>query len=217
MKTQNQNHQMSNTKKIAILTAALALLAVAPVSLQAATGISGTKHDLSTKGWGSTSLCIFCHTAHNSDKTVADAPLWNHKVTTASFTLYASPTLQAAVGQPSSSSRLCLSCHDGTVAIDSFGGVTGTHPMTGTTNLLGTDLSNDHPISFTYDATLAANNVGGLVVPASASKVDAAGTVPLFAGKMECASCHQSHNNANPPFLRIANTGSALCLKCHTK
>jgi predicted CXXCH cytochrome family protein len=191
------------------------MLAMATLAASAALGISGTKHDLSTKGWGSTELCVFCHTPHNSDKTVTDAPLWNHKVTTAFFSVYASPTLNATVGQPSSSSRLCLSCHDGTVAVDSFGGVTGTHSMTGT-NLLGTDLSNDHPISFTYDATLAAND-GALVVPASSSKVDASGTVPLFAGKVECASCHQVHSDAFPPFLRIPNTGSALCLKCHIK
>lgn len=206
---------MMTTRKLVTLTSAVTLLAIAPALVQAA-GISGTKHDLSTRGWGSTELCVFCHAPHNTDKTVTDAPLWNHKVTTASFAVYASPTLNATVGQPSSSSRLCLSCHDGTVALDSFGGVTGTHTLTGT-NLLGTDLVNDHPISFTYDATLAASDSGGLVVPVSASKVDAAGTVPLFAGKVECASCHQVHNSVNQPFLRIPNTGSALCLKCHIK
>jgi predicted CXXCH cytochrome family protein len=203
-------------KIVSFVIPALTLLATTSAGLQAASGITGTKHDLSTKGWGSTELCIFCHTPHNSDKTVTDAPLWNHKVTTASFSTYTSPTMNASVGQPSSSSRLCLSCHDGTVAMDSFGGVTGTHSMTGT-NLLGTDLVNDHPISFTYDASLAANDNGGLVVPVSSSKVDAAGNVPLFAGKIECASCHQVHSSANPPFLRIPNTGSQLCLKCHIK
>lgn len=36
---------------------------------------------------------------------------------------------------------------------------------------------------------------------------------------VECASCHDPHVSgaSNPTFLRIANTGSAVCLACHTK
>lgn len=178
-------------------------------------GISGTKHDLSTRGWGTTELCRFCHTTHSSDKTVTDAPLWNHKVTAANFTVYSSVTSQAAIGQPGSSSKLCLSCHDGTVAVDSFAGATGA-TLISSTNNVGTDLSNDHPIGFTYDSVLSTADKG-LVTPSSTSKVDAAGTVPLFAGKMECASCHQAHDNTYTHFLRVSNAGSGLCLKCHTK
>jgi predicted CXXCH cytochrome family protein len=33
---------------------------------------------------------------------------------------------------------------------------------------------------------------------------------------VECASCHDPHSE-NTTFLRIANTGSAVCLSCHTK
>ena len=33
---------------------------------------------------------------------------------------------------------------------------------------------------------------------------------------VECASCHDPHSE-NTTFLRIANTGSAVCLACHTK
>jgi predicted CXXCH cytochrome family protein len=33
---------------------------------------------------------------------------------------------------------------------------------------------------------------------------------------VECASCHDPHSN-NVTFLRIENTGSAVCLSCHTK
>src|SRR5512139_3263798 len=70
-------------------------------------------------------ICQPCHTPHNADSTAQGAPLWNHEVTTASFQPYASPTLDASVGQPSGVTKLCLSCHDGTVAIDSFAGQTG--------------------------------------------------------------------------------------------
>jgi predicted CXXCH cytochrome family protein len=34
---------------------------------------------------------------------------------------------------------------------------------------------------------------------------------------MWCSSCHDVHNNANAPFLNVANDGSALCLTCHVK
>lgn len=176
-------------------------------------GIAGTKHDLSGKNWGSNQLCIFCHTPHNAS--TAAQPLWNHAVTGSTFTLYASSTLTAVVGQPDGTSKLCLSCHDGTVANDSFGAQTGTHSITGAA-LVGKDLSNDHPISFTYDAALATAD-GGLVTPASASFVDAAKKLPLFSAKMQCATCHSVHDDTNGFFLRMSNAGSAMCLTCHNK
>lgn len=199
--------------KIAKIALASSLLVALSNQIQAA-GISGTKHDLSSKGWGSSELCIFCHTPHNGN--TANVPLWNHgNSTAATFTLYSSPTLNAVPGQPAGTSKACLSCHDGTVAIDTFGTQTGTHFITGIP-LLGTDLSNDHPVSFTYDAALATADTK-LVTPNSASFVDAGKTVPLFSGKLECASCHNVHDNTYGNFLRISNAGSALCLKCHNK
>lgn len=175
-------------------------------------GISGTNHDLSGRGWGSTQLCIFCHTPHNGQAS-ASGPLWNHAPTAAAYTLYSSPTMNATVGQPGSQSKSCLSCHDGSVAVDSYGTRVGTNFMPAA-NLVGTDLSNDHPVGITYDAALATAD-GGLVTPASASLVVA--NVPLFAAKMECATCHQVHDNALGNFLRTTNAASALCLKCHVK
>jgi predicted CXXCH cytochrome family protein len=192
--------------------AALALAALAPLTSYGA--IAGTAHDLSAKAWGSTETCVFCHTPHNA-KAAQIVPLWNHTATAATFTLYTSSTLTATVGQPAGISKACLSCHDGTVAMDSFGANAGTHMMTGAA-MVGTNLSDDHPISFTYDTALATSDAG-LVSPASTSFVDAAHSVPLFAGKMECASCHDVHNNTSAPFLRKSNNGSALCLTCHNK
>jgi predicted CXXCH cytochrome family protein len=183
--------------------------------------IAGTPHDLSAKGWGTTELCKFCHVPHLAQNVVG-APLWNHQTTLATYTLYSSSTFLGSTTQtqPGPTSKLCLSCHDGTVANDSFanGGVlqAGTHFMT-STNLVGAgaSLTRDHPISFTYDAALAASE-GHLVTPASTNYVDAAHLVPLFSSKMECASCHASHNNQYGKFLRTSNAGSALCQKCHT-
>lgn len=186
------------------------------VTLPAYAQIAGTKHDLSTKGWGSDQVCIFCHTPHNGT-TGLSAPLWNHALSAvSSYQIYdssVSSTLNAVTGQPSGISKLCLSCHDGTVALDSFGTRVGTSFISGLANL-GTDLRQDHPISFTYNATLATTD-GALVTPSSATEVVAG--VPLFNAKLECASCHNVHNNTHSPFLRTSNAGSALCLKCHVK
>ena len=199
----------------AVLVLGAALVMMLGPSKDTTAGIAGTAHDLSGNGWGTDQICIFCHAPHNTNNTVTGAPLWNHDVTTSTFTTYSSDTLNATVGQPDGASKLCLSCHDGTVAIDSFGGSTGTHFMTGGENV-GTDLSNDHPISFTYDAALATAD-GGLVTPASASWVDAGQTIPLYGAKLQCASCHDVHDDANGDFLRVSNAGSALCLSCHNK
>jgi hypothetical protein len=112
--------------------------------------ITNSAHDLSARTTANNpenQLCIYCHTPHHSDTTVADAPLWNHELTVATFTVYSSTTLDASVGQPLGVSKLCLSCHDGTVALDAFGGMPGHLGALGAGNSanLGTDLSNDHP------------------------------------------------------------------------
>ena len=84
-------------------------------------GIRDSAHDFSNLGQRQ-EICIFCHTPHNADVSVTDAPLWNHQVTTKFFQVYNSSTMDATVGQPAASSKLCLSCHDGTVAVDAYGG-----------------------------------------------------------------------------------------------
>lgn len=99
--------------KLSILAAIGAVLAVMAAPVCA--GIAGSDHDFSGEGWAGGQICIVCHTPHNSDVSVADAPLWNHEVSTALYTLYSSPTLDATVNQPSGASKLCLSCHDGSL------------------------------------------------------------------------------------------------------
>lgn len=207
-------------KKIQILTLSLAGAAALALPTVHAGSIVGTKHDLSAYGWGSDQTCIFCHAPHNAQSSQS-APLWNHAATTATFDLYgqggSSPTFNATatISQPVGTTKACLSCHDGTVAMDTFGTRTGTHKLGGTSKL-GTDLRNDHPVSFTYDAALATAD-GQLAVPVSSSWVDAGRRIPLFNAKLECASCHNVHDDTHTPFLRKNNAGSALCLSCHSK
>lgn len=140
-------------------------------------GVVGSSHDLTAGGTAQATtgvtdqVCVFCHTPHGSD-TTAPVPLWN-KVLGApgSYTQYsqlALPTFDAAEAPVGSVSLACLSCHDGTQAMDvviNQPGTNGFNPagteidpvaigvMTGTpVPTLGTDLQNDHPISMQYAA-----------------------------------------------------------------
>ena len=203
-------------KKIRLL---FPLLFVAAITSLSFGQITGTAHDFSGDAWSGGEICIACHTPHNGDMSLPGAPLWNHEVSTAAFTLYTGGgTLDATLGQPSAQSMLCLSCHDGTVALDSYGGSTGSEFITGS-GLVGTDLSDDHPISFTYDATLA--GLDGALHDPSTALSGLGGTIDadlLFGGQMQCASCHDVHGSAGyASLLRIENAGSALCLTCHDK
>jgi predicted CXXCH cytochrome family protein len=182
-----------------------------------AQGISGSAHDFSGASWNDTGeICAPCHTPHNAMGTTV--PLWNHDTSEAIFTLYDSPSLDATVDQPGSASLACLSCHDGTVALDSFGGNTGTIMISGEANL-GTDLSDDHPVSFVYDAALATAD-GGLHNPVTTGSGlgDTIDEDLLLATRMECSSCHDVHNATGLEGLLVKdNAGSALCLTCHDK
>ncbi|MFT5123256.1 MAG: putative CXXCH cytochrome family protein [Verrucomicrobiales bacterium] len=182
--------------------------------------ITGSLHDFSSSSWSGNQICLPCHTPHGADTSVPDAPLWNHATSTANFTLYTSTSLDATVSQPTGRSLLCLSCHDGTVARDSFGGNTGTRFISpGSTSHIGTDLRDDHPVSFTFNTALATAD-GGLHDPATQSTA-LGGTIAsdfLFNGRVECSSCHDVHNQQNNAgLLWVDNTGSALCLTCHDK
>jgi predicted CXXCH cytochrome family protein len=178
-------------------------------------------HNLSVTGPGSvkatteTEVCIFCHTPHNSKPS---GPLWNREDPGATYVLYYSSTLQAVPGQPDGASVLCLSCHDGTIALGnvvsrpadiSFASGITKMPV-GKTNLT-TDLSNDHPVSFIYNSALTASD-GQLKDPAAISY-----PVTLEKGKVQCTSCHDPHSNLYPDFLVASTQFSGLCFKCHDR
>ena len=185
-----------------------------------ATSVVNSVHNLSASGPGTIkaaseqNVCVFCHTVHNAS---GQTPLWNHNLSgITNYVVYSSPTLKAVVGQPNGSSRLCLSCHDGTVALGSVNDRTSIAFQNGVTTMpagpsnLGTDLSGDHPISFVYDAALAAQDTT-LNPPSSLT-----GKVKLdHSGQMQCTACHDPHDNQFGNFLVMDNTGSALCLVCH--
>lgn len=197
-------------------------------AVQAGT-VAGSAHDFTTTGWSGGEICVACHTPHSGDSAQA-AQLWNHTVTATSFTMYSSVALNAiGTGQPGGISRLCLSCHDGTVGVDSFGGASGATFMSGS-KVVGSsgNLADDHPISIRFDSALALAD-GSLHDPTtttvtvglsgSKSKTGTIEQLMLVDGTVQCTSCHDVHNNftAGEPLLRISTSGSQLCLSCHDK
>jgi predicted CXXCH cytochrome family protein len=179
--------------------------------------ITGSSHDFSNENWSGGTICLPCHTPH-SGVTDFVAPLWNHEVTVATFTMYTSPTLDGTVdAQPADVSKACLSCHDGTVALENFGGFTGGTTFIEGGALVGTDLSNDHPISVVYSPGTGAGQDPELS-PVSAIYADGTIADYLFNDRVECATCHDVHNTKdNNSLLNVDNTGSNLCLVCHIK
>ncbi len=198
--------------------------------------VAGTRHDLSAasgnqiRATSSTEPCAFCHTPHGSR---TDAPLWNRNHSSANYTPYTGSSMQGVPGQPDGYSKLCLSCHDGTIAIggvinvpNSVGGASiatvGTDAQgrmpAGTTNL-GTNLTDDHPVSFVFNSTLQTND-GELVNPTTLT-----GAVRLYPGTtptanaVQCVSCHDPHDNSRGKFLKQSPRGRTanLCLTCHAK
>ncbi|MEI6218626.1 MAG: hypothetical protein WCP86_06980, partial [bacterium] len=187
------------------------VLATATAVLISASTLAGTilgsKHDLSVKGGGDikaaseTEVCLFCHTPHRALK---DGPLWSHSMSLVTdYVPYDSSTIKAVVGQPTGASRLCLSCHDGTVALGMVVSRSGNIEMQNSVTTMpdgrsniGTDLSDDHPVSFKYDTQLV-NDSGELKPPASLL-----GRVRLdHGGEMQCTSCHDPHDNQFGTFL----------------
>ncbi len=199
--------------------------------------------------------CIFCHAPHNTYRLSTAAggagpqapaefdylPLWNHSLqANTAYTMYENgpgaplngPQASQAIlnGQmaPGSTSLLCLSCHDGSVAVNSYGNgaqlarsvSTGVNKIS-TSYVIGQDryLGNHHPIGFNYDIVQAGDP--------QIRDADAAMLTPttfvrdhLYGGSsMECGTCHSVHNkgNAGETLLWRSDQNSELCLTCHDK
>src|SRR5690349_9785001 len=86
----------------------------------AQSSIVGSPHDLSASGPGpihaldEEQVCIFCHAPHNSS---GQQPLWNRTIPPTHYRIYESSTTDARIDQPSGPSKMCLSCHDGALAL----------------------------------------------------------------------------------------------------
>ena len=182
--------------------------------------VVNSKHDLSAQGPGPTravdegEICVFCHTPHNASP---QTPLWNRVNPRTHYRIYQSSTTDARINQPSGPSKMCLSCHDGSIALGNVLSRPATHPIVMTSRTIppGTadltnDLSDDHPIGFRYDRALS--NADHQVRPPEV----VTDRLPLGAhGEMHCTTCHDPHNNELGDFLRMPDRMSAICVACH--
>ncbi len=204
-----------------LLTLALAILLCLGFAATSFATVVGTLHDMTLRSVVEQNgeVCIYCHSPHVEDISVlADYnPLWSGTAQLATnFDAYESSTLQASITDPlDGPSRLCMSCHDGSIAIDSA--LSGTEVLSG--NALvgdGADLTSDHPIGFDY--TDVASNDTEIRIETSTY---AGATIAdfLFGANdlMTCATCHDVHTDATDHFLVSTNANSALCIACHIK
>lgn len=241
-----------NRFKVPVLIFFVAIFMAAPVlSLT----ILDSKHDLSSGSTGATikstlgpggtdEVCVFCHTPHSAR---IDAPLWNKNMSSGTYTLYNKafsdvlaqlgggtyPDAESpASGTPHVKTRICLSCHDGTIALGALVnlpyGITSDIPMQGTgadykmpqtaAGYIGLDLRDDHPIAIIHDAgkdgELKGSVTGNVWLYTAAGARTQGGT---GIGYVECTSCHEPHDNQYGNFLVDSNSGSGVCASCHTK
>ncbi len=220
-------------KKFFVLFVAVALVAAFAVPGLAA--IKGTLHDFTTGTVDGNAIkavtnqgdeiCKACHVPHNALATTADGTynisgiLWAKDYGTGTIT---GQTLKVR------NSILCMGCHDGVIA-DAGDTTVGAPKFDFSTRItaLGTDLTNDHPVDIEYPGANATNPRYNSFVDAATIKT--AG-IRLYtatdstANNVACQSCHDVHGKIDtttstliPKFLRMNNSGSALCLACHKK
>ena len=214
-----------HARAIALLLLIFAMSGIVCAQTGSKADIINSKHDFrasstaNIKSVSASDACVFCHTPHNSG---GASYLWNHQLSTRDFPVYSSSTLQSTVTaiQPQDTSKLCLSCHDGTIALGdtvndgsiAFAqGNSYSLPADSASNLAGDQtFANDHPFGF---------------VPRTGAEVQnppVSGAVRLDkSGKLQCVSCHDPHredaDSTTRKFLVRPNQASALCLACHQK
>lgn len=157
---------------------------------------------------GANRSCMYCHTPRSAGRSMGAR--WNSGASVQPFAL---------------SDAICLNCHDGAVAADALAGMPGGAQPQGSPPGSGTETG----LSLTFAAELGSDGRPGSTHPVGVHYAFASDLVPappdgrfpngvrLIDGKVECGTCHNPHNAANPPFLATPNAGSALCYTCHIK
>lgn len=219
-------------------------------------GIVASPHDFSAETWNfRLEICRVCHVPHDHNRNedlFEMGLLWNHTLSAETYQMYAegnpdNPEFISFIdgafqAEPVGVSKLCLGCHDGTVALNQFDrnfdgvsdgvGITlndvepdfvwpgaSINDFGSVKNLLGT-----HPISITYDFAADAG------LNPTSDPMGGSGTIAdvLDSGRVQCSSCHDVHDSPgesvpNTHLLRVAQTisqggdASGLCLTCHNK
>jgi hypothetical protein len=244
---------MKHALRLTALGAAVLTVGLWAASGQASQHIVGSAHDFtalaggtSPTSWNSGQICMPCHTPHNTttvmtDGTPVPAPLWGHTITNINqtYTLYGGTTTGNITSQVDATSILCLSCHDGTVALSSYQNSTATDTTSTMATLypsasIGTDLSHMHPIGMAaeYSNTSTTSSSWQPMTTGSHGGM-AVGSLSLQSlngqNVVGCSTCHSPHGTAYPAMLNapLVGTftvpngytvpGSGLCLNCHIK
>ena len=206
------------TMKVSFVFLLLVVLATG-LSAQIKSTIFGTDHDIASLGGG----CKGCHAPHQASAK-GEVLLWVQGFpTTTTFWIYYSPTMNTApteVGGNYSATNLpvgakvytvlCLSCHDGLTTPSVITATDGA-AIANPTNSDG--LRNDHPVNLVYNPS----SDPGLEPLATAQTAGAVFFTEGTNQTVQCASCHNVHDNTKTPFLRVANTNAkaGLCTTCH--
>lgn len=168
----------------------------------------------------SSSACLYCHAPHSGIG--GRTPLWSRTLSSQTYTVYSSTTMQNAATQPAlgGPSSLCLSCHDGTVGLGSTvpastEGITGSMYSK---DVFGTQLQSSHPFALKTPMVDSPDLVSTLA--SSGRTADPLNKVALVGGTVECTSCHEPHQqNIDPVSLKFLvrdSVNGQLCLSCHT-
>lgn len=221
----------------------------------AAAGVVASKHNMlkyNETGLSADSqgrVCAFCHTPHHALAGTQMAnymPLWSHELPTESYKAYDTTTLKVGSESLKGVTILCMSCHDGVVAVDQhYGSTPDASHVTTENNWLGAavgkhdaagriDLSNDHPVGFSYQSALDTHpgDLNSKDTPFPGSATNTSGTAKKISDVLTngdfftCASCHDVHNKDNVGnsldtsknyFLYADQKDSIFCTVCHKK
>lgn len=189
--------------------------------------------------------CIYCHVPSSvQGKLIAPGGSqileWNRYLgNTSEMQVYDSDSLHNKIQELGPETLLCLSCHDGSMAVDMVinkpegWGMKNESPLhmrldkgggldkctqchDGTTAhrmdvvVIGRNLMDDHPVGIVYPGLFDNHD---FFPPASDGRFR--NGVRLFRNKVECASCHDVHNPDIVPFMRVEP--KELCITCHNK
>ncbi len=206
------------------------LFSVSPSDAVSKVGIVNSKHNMSVSGpgelrrWSRPASVFF---VIRRIMLLRGPRLWNKSIDPVNYILYTSTTQSVTPSQPNGPSRLCLSCHDGTLALGAVlqpsGGIATTGQITlGRPSYIGVVLSDDHPFSFSYLDALP-NPYAGLNPALLPTDLPFYGGSSMF---IECSTCHDAHEDAyrssdkngqlTGKFLVMDNRASALCITCHS-
>lgn len=134
--------------------------------------------------------CVACHTPLGD---IHSEPFWDPEYDVAILPVFNTEMLEEKDGIPYGPTKLCVSCHDSTIANDM-------------SIVYGILHGGNHSVGIVYDDNLAANNPR----LKSPDGID----LPLYDERLECTTCHDPHSE-EPGLLRVDNSGSKLCFQCH--